>query len=328
VDKAVGDDFEFISSALALLRSKYRVVGLWSGAGAAAGVMIALLWPPKWTATASFLPVAQTSQRLPSGLSAVASQLGFSFEAPGEVSPRFYGDLIRGRVVLTSLLTRPLPNSIIGDSTVGQVTFGQWLAGDHSTPTEKSMFSAYRRLDKAISSRADNTTRLVSFSVTLPNRQVAVWTSAQLIEEANRFNRDVYRSTAKARREFLEERLTEAQKELHGVEDELASFYERNRLWQNAPQLAVQEARLRREIALRQDVFGTLSQQYEVARIDEVNETPLITVVDEPWAPPQRSSPRRTLIVLLAALGGFVCGWLLAMKRAYGPRSGYREISR
>src|SRR5438132_8548828 len=52
-------------------------------------------------------------------------------------------------------------------------------------------------------------------------------------------------------------------------------------------------------VDIRQEVSLTLRREYETARIEEVNDTPVITVIDPPVPPHERSSPKRLLLVLM-----------------------------
>lgn len=70
---------------------------------------------------------------------------------------------------------------------------------------------------------------------------------------------------------------------------------------QNAPDLTLQYAKLSRRV----DVLGTLEellrQQYEESRIEQVNTTSTITVLDRAYPAIRKSRPKRKLIVLVAA---------------------------
>jgi uncharacterized protein involved in exopolysaccharide biosynthesis len=54
----------------------------------------------------------------------------------------------------------------------------------------------------------------------------------------------------------------------------MQAFLQANRQWANSPDLTFQHDRLERDIALRQQVYTTLVQSFEQARISEVRDTP------------------------------------------------------
>lgn len=67
------------------------------------------------------------------------------------------------------------------------------------------------------------------------------------------------------------------------------------------PQLGVQWTDLYRESKIHETVFEMLTQQYEMARIQEAKEIPVAKVMDEP-AMPEKRYPRWWLVVLLCTL--------------------------
>jgi uncharacterized protein involved in exopolysaccharide biosynthesis len=81
------------------------------------------------------------------------------------------------------------------------------------------------------------------------------------------------------------------------------------------PLLGVRWAELYRETKIQETVYELLTQQYELARIQEAKEIPTVKVFDVADVPETKSSPHRLLIMLLstflALAGGAV--WLLGI---------------
>jgi len=74
-----------------------------------------------------------------------------------------------------------------------------------------------------------------------------------------------------------------------------------------------QEAvRVYRDIKVQEAMLDVFIRQYEMARVDESREGPLLQQVDVATIPEIRSAPKRTLIVLLGLLIGFVVGLVVA----------------
>jgi hypothetical protein len=109
-------------------------------------------------------------------------------------------------------------------------------------------------------------------------------------------------------------------------------FYEHNRSSQQAPRLMAEEDRLRREVDVRQEIYLTLNREYETARIDEVNDVPVITVIDPAVPPAEKSSPKRGMLAILAFVGGGVVAVVLAFGAEHADRlrreddGEYREL--
>jgi uncharacterized protein involved in exopolysaccharide biosynthesis len=64
------------------------------------------------------------------------------------------------------------------------------------------------------------------------------------------------------------------------------------------PRLAVPYANLYRRVRIEETVYELLSQQYEMARIGEAKDTPIVSVIDAPQLAEKKSSPARLLLIL------------------------------
>ena len=65
------------------------------------------------------------------------------------------------------------------------------------------------------------------------------------------------------------------------------------------PRLAVPYANLYREVQIQEAVYQLLTQQYEIARIQEAKDVPVVSVIDAPAIPEKKSFPPRLLLALL-----------------------------
>ncbi len=65
------------------------------------------------------------------------------------------------------------------------------------------------------------------------------------------------------------------------------------------PRLAVPYADLYRRVKVQETVFELLTQQYEMARIEEAKDVPVISVIDAPGIPEKKSFPPRLIVTLL-----------------------------
>lgn len=71
------------------------------------------------------------------------------------------------------------------------------------------------------------------------------------------------------------------------------------------PRLAVPFADLYRRVKVQEAVFELLTQQYEIARIEEAKDVPVISVIDSPGIPEKKSFPPRLLLALLLTFLSF-----------------------
>jgi tyrosine-protein kinase Etk/Wzc len=73
--------------------------------------------------------------------------------------------------------------------------------------------------------------------------------------------------------------------------------------------------RLVRDVKYQEVMFDLLAKQYEMARVDESKEAPLVQVIDQARPPEKRTKPKRTLMVLGAAAAGLLAALLGAFAR-------------
>jgi polysaccharide biosynthesis transport protein len=73
---------------------------------------------------------------------------------------------------------------------------------------------------------------------------------------------------------------------------------------QQIPMRAIEEARLRRDVAIAENLYTTLQQRYEEARLAEVSSIPDVRILDRAVAPDQPLKNRVIIILLGGLLGG------------------------
>jgi tyrosine-protein kinase Etk/Wzc len=77
----------------------------------------------------------------------------------------------------------------------------------------------------------------------------------------------------------------------------------------------VEYIRKLRDVKYFETIFDLLARQYEIAKVDEARQGATVQVVDRAIVPDRRSSPKRTLIVLGAAVLGLFFGVVWAFSR-------------
>lgn len=71
------------------------------------------------------------------------------------------------------------------------------------------------------------------------------------------------------------------------------------------PRLAVPYADLYRQVRVQETVYELLTQQYELARVEEAKDVPVVSVIDSPGIPEKKSFPHRLLLTLGLTLFAF-----------------------
>jgi uncharacterized protein involved in exopolysaccharide biosynthesis len=312
--------FDFLNP---LLRARRVLLGL-PFAGGVLSVALWLLLPPTYTASTTFVPEAGAQSRLPQGLSGIAGQLGITLAQGPAESPRFYGQVLRSRQIMERVLqTRyRIPGGAPNPADSASLLQLLDISGRNLAD---SIERGIKQLNSQLSVSVDNQTNIVTVSIQARDRLLAATVANSFVQYLNDFNAQTRQSQARERRKFVEQRVAQAGLELRSVEDSVRTFYERNRGWQESARLVFEEAGLRRQVTIGQEVYLTLKRDYENARIEEVNDTPVITVIDIAAPPQRQSSPRlRLLLPLALAIATILaCIWAYAgdyMGRALSER--------
>lgn len=88
------------------------------------------------------------------------------------------------------------------------------------------------------------------------------------------------------------------------------------------PRLAVPYADLYRRVKIQETVFELLTQEYEMARIQEAKEIPAVRVLDAPSVPEKKSFPPRLIVALvLTLLTGIAASFLILMRNRWTQTS-------
>ena len=107
-------------------------------------------------------------------------------------------------------------------------------------------------------------------------------------------------------------------KKLSGSGNEANEELDSNALYpslRQMPILAVRWADLYRQVKIKETVYDLLTEQYELARIEEVKSIPSVRVIDSPGWPEKKSFPPRLIIILaLTGLSVFGVAMFLVMQ--------------
>lgn len=271
------------------------------------------LAPRTYRAHATVAPTARSAMpRIPGALGGIAGQLGLNIGEDPTNTPLFYALLGTAESIQQQVLFTELPPRRSGE---GTRTVWQALGVD---PCDSLCIlrTGLRRLSSAVDIVVDRQTGTFQIAAVMRDPFDAAATVDLYLAAIERFNRGVRRTQARAMREFVEGRVGVATDDLHSAENELQVFYERNVQWRTSPRLTFEEGRLRRVIDSRSQLLNGLVQQLEAARLDEVNSTPLLSIIDSATPPVRRYSPRGLPLLIGGLVTGGLLGLLVGMLRS------------
>lgn len=306
------DEISLVTVVSTLLRHRYLILGLQASLVAIVALLV-LTSPRTYTAHAAFVP--QRVEDSQSRFAGLAAQAGFSLPRQDvSQSPEFYRTLLNSREVLGEVVRRDY--SVVTESGARDATLIEFLGIEDDDP-ETRLKEATRDLRSRVRVETSPSTSVIDVYVSTEWVDLSEAVAANLVDAVQRFNVEKRQSQAAAEREFIEARLTEARSALRNTEDALESWLEQNRSWQEAPALVFEHDRLQRRVATHQQVVTTLVQALEQARLEQVRNTPLITIIDSPAGSGRPDRRGLILKAVVAAVVAFGLGAIIALSISF-----------
>ena len=304
----------------------------------AIGILVALLSPKEYTATATFIPQTSESGKAGGSLSGLASLAGINLggaSGGGEIPPSLYPELLNAVPVKRSILEIEVPlegaKSSYGDylsnkpqsalGTLKKYTIGlpgtilSAIRGEAQASEKSSEYSSlvvsseevalFKAIEAQISLSVNDKEGFVDLSVTTDDAIIA----AVLTQEIKALLQEQIISYkiqhAKEYLNFTQKQFLEKQAEYLTLQDEVARSRDANKniiseRYQN--QFKVKEG----ELSIATSVYQELAKQLEQAKLQVAKDTPIFSTLKPVTIPTERSAPKRSLIVVIWAFFGLV----------------------
>ncbi len=163
---------------------------------------------------------------------------------------------------------------------------------------------ALNRFNEHINVNEDKITGLIRIDSQFEDPEISAEIANFIGDNVQSYIQRENSAQSKKEKLFISERLNIVKKELEITELDLKKFKERNRGYENSPELFMVYSRLFRESEAKKEVYMTLQQQLELARIDEVKQSPILHILDHAVPPTEKSSPNRVLFLIAFSILG------------------------
>ena len=152
----------------------------------------------------------------------------------------------------------------------------------------------------------DRSSGLIRINLTLEDPLISASVANFIGEQVQNYIQKENSAQSTKEKIFILSRLKIVKNELEASELELKGFKERNRGYEDSPDLFMTFSQFFREVEAKKQVYLTLQQQLELARIEEVKQTPILHVLDRAVPPSKKSSPKRIMFMIgFALIGAF-----------------------
>ena len=269
------DEINLLDLLIVLAKRKTMILGVtFVAALLAAG--ISLLLHNIYTGTSKILP-PQSSQSSSVNAIMLAQLGGLAGAAGGALGLKdpnaLYIAMLKSRNIMEKMARRFDLQKIYDKKTV--------------TDTLKALEMA-----SSISSGKDG---VITVEVDDKDPQRAAALANAYIEELNKLMQTFALTEAAQRRQFFETQMKPAKDKLTDAEIAL----------DKTPNTSLQYLGALRNLKYQEAIYEILSRQFEIAKLDEAKDAPLIQILDKATAPERKSKPKRSLIVIMATLVAF-----------------------
>ena len=284
------DEINLLDLLIVLAKHKKRIIGL-TFAAALLAIGYALSLTNIYTATIKILPPQQSQ----SSASAMLSQLGgLAGMAGGSLGIKNPNDLY-----IAMLKSRTLMEKIVKRFDLQKIYEQETLTG-----TLKALEGS-----TVISSGKDG---VIVVEVSDKDPQLAANMANTFIEELNKLLQTYSLTDASQKRTFFDQQLRQAKDKLTDAELVL----------DKTPNTSLKYLDALRNLKYQEALWEILARQFEMAKLDEAKDFPLIQVLDKATPPEKKSKPKRSLIVMLATLVAFFLAVIWAFIKEALVRSG------
>lgn len=213
-----------------------------------------------------------------------------------------YANLLHSESVLAPVIYAKYKTDEFKDS-VDLITYFGFNGSSSDSPElnkRKTFLKTYKLLSKGkVQTDLDRLTKILTLTVTMPESELSAQVANNIARSLDNYVRTKRKSYASEQRKYIEKRLLQVKDSLSISENALKNFREENRIVAQSPALLLQQDRLTRNVQILQNVYIELNKQLEIARIDEIKNTPIVNVEEYAKDPVQKAGPHRAVIFVV-----------------------------
>ena len=299
------------------------------------GFVVAISVPREYTCTVKMMPESDKSV-ISGSVSSLAALAGINIsnESGEGINQLYYPDVVKSMPFLTGLMNMSLTDYegnitlynyidkeikspwwtyviqspfIIIDLIKGSETVDQQSTIDYynlSKKQDEKISDLKERIDVSI----DKQTALITTSVTMQDPVLAACISDTIVNRLNRYVIEYRTNKAQQDLEYIQKLFSDARLKYFDAQSAYAQFIDRNK---NviSESFQVEQERLRNEQSLAFDVYSTLAQQVEQAKMKVQEETPSVTIIEPARVPAVKSNMSRATIILTFIFCGLIGGF-------------------
>ncbi|MCP4569366.1 MAG: hypothetical protein GY841_17465 [FCB group bacterium] len=293
-DNPAESEINLFELANTILKRK-KIIGLTVLTVMLIAAVVVMILPSQFRSSASILPSGGADEM--SELKMLAGfKAGSNFE---ENSSILFPTILRSQTIQNGVIAKTYRFTHDGEEKV--LTLKDYFEIDNPDRLSKA-------LDGILYVALDKKTAVIGLSLETTYPEFSQKVLTEYLAQLENYNLHTRRSQAKENALYLGNQITKIKQEMTAVENNLAQFQMVNLDWAGStdPATLKELGRLKREVELKSQAYMYLVQEYETAKFDAQKDMPIVRILNQPSLPTIKTSPRRTVIVLLSGLITFL----------------------
>ena len=270
---------------------------------------------PEYTSSSIlFIPTENFSG---SALSGIARQFGFNTSANTNFdisSSALYPEIVTSRTFAAKLLQKEFYTEKY-EQKLPLIAIFSYGTDTPSVGMDTLIIRTSARIPSMI--KFDKEIPFLILNVTTEEALFSKELADAVLEELDKLQREFKSQKVIEKKGYIEQQIEIAQNELKRLEEKLKDFREKNRRIETSPSLMLIHDRMQRDVEIQQGIFLTLKQQLELTKIEEVQKSSFVQLLDSPSLPLRISNPPKFSSYILGGFAGLFLALLIVFVIEY-----------
>ena len=159
--------------------------------------------------------------------------------------------------------------------------------------------------ENVVSFSYNNSNSNIVVNVEYKEKDISQILSNSIIEYVNNYYSLINNQRAAEKNQFIAIRLSEIEADLNEAKNDLVIFQENN-ISLDSPKLLQELKNLESELLLKSSIYSQLFSQYELYKLDIIDQSQSVVLISKPYTPFKPSSPNMIFYLLVTLFLGFV----------------------
>lgn len=281
-------------------------------------IIYVLLATPYYLSTATLYPVNKEEGGI---LKELSQTLGLSNKAKGY----YIFDVLQSKRIASEIIYSKYKTVESKDS-VNLIEF--WELDKLDISENRKFEAANVMLNSCVNMRENKETYLITISAMTKDKFLSRDIVKNFCDATIRYLNTAQQTATSKSLEFTKERLDYTKMNLDKIQNEIVNFQKENSLIVK-PDLSMEIKKKMEDRELLRSVVVLLEKEYELLKIEKVKESPIINILDEPYAGDKPVKPKKRQVVMINTFLGFLLSFVGVILHEKAKKYGvYRTLKK